>query len=295
MANKHFYSIVLLAFSCMTAFAQTVTQPKIMVIPYTKEGEDIRTVLEGDANKRIILTKIKEGFDSRGFTTVDFTAKLKAAVSDQVFNSEDKADIKTQLIEMSGADIYVEAEITCLQNPVSGQAKPESDVKIIITAYEISTGNSLSNKIGESGKFYTDDIGKLAMRAINSCIDDFLKIMQTKFTEIAENGKSVIVRIGFAENSLYNMESEVGSQSLQLSDEIEIWIGEKAFNNNYHIQGVSKNLMLFDDVKLPLTDPETGKNYTVNQLSLDGLKFFRELGLKISRSVKGNTLYITIQ
>ncbi|WP_288849641.1 DUF6175 family protein [uncultured Alistipes sp.] len=36
----------------------TTVQPKIMVIPYTKEGEDIRTVLEADVNKRIALTKI---------------------------------------------------------------------------------------------------------------------------------------------------------------------------------------------------------------------------------------------
>jgi hypothetical protein len=62
-----------------------VVQPKIMVIPYTKEGEDIRTLLENDENKRIALTKIKEGFDSRGFTTVDFTAKLKAAKENKIF------------------------------------------------------------------------------------------------------------------------------------------------------------------------------------------------------------------
>lgn len=62
------------------ATAATVTvQPKIMVVPFVKEGEDIRTVLESDADKRIILTKIKEAFDSRGFTTVDFLGKLKAA------------------------------------------------------------------------------------------------------------------------------------------------------------------------------------------------------------------------
>ena len=48
-------------------------QPKIMVIPYTKEGEDLRIVLENDENKRIAIAKIKEAFDSRGFTTVDFS------------------------------------------------------------------------------------------------------------------------------------------------------------------------------------------------------------------------------
>ena len=38
-------------------------KPKIMVIPYTHQGEDIRMVLESDVNKRIALTKIKEAFD----------------------------------------------------------------------------------------------------------------------------------------------------------------------------------------------------------------------------------------
>ena len=51
------YSLI---FCINTSFAQQVVQPKIMVIPYTKEGEDIRTVLEADENKRIILTKIKD-------------------------------------------------------------------------------------------------------------------------------------------------------------------------------------------------------------------------------------------
>lgn len=150
-------------------------QPKIMVIPYTKEGEDIRTVLEKDANKRIVLTKIKEAFDERGVSTIDFVAKLKAIESGEIFNMENKGDIKSQIIDMSGADIYVEAEIVCQQNRVNGQTNPESFVKIIITSYDAATGSSLSNKVGESGHFYTKDIAKLAMRAIASCADDFCR------------------------------------------------------------------------------------------------------------------------
>jgi hypothetical protein len=48
--------------SATNSGGQVVTvQPKIMVIPYTKEGEDLRTVLENDENKRIAIAKIKEG------------------------------------------------------------------------------------------------------------------------------------------------------------------------------------------------------------------------------------------
>ena len=165
--------------------AQVATvQPKIMVIPYVKQGEDLRTVLENDVNKRIALTKIKEAFDNRGFTTVDFTAKLKAANANAVMMEDSQSDLKTMLIQQSGADIYVEAEID-VQQSSSGNS-----VKMIVTGYECSTGNSLANKVGESGKFYTDDIGKLASKAIESCAEDFLNTMQNKFSDIVENGKS---------------------------------------------------------------------------------------------------------
>ena len=45
-------------------------QPKIMVIPYTTQGEDIRTILENDVNKRIALTKIKEAFDQSNYSAI---------------------------------------------------------------------------------------------------------------------------------------------------------------------------------------------------------------------------------
>lgn len=274
--------------------AQTVVQPKIMVIPYTKEGEDIRTVLEEDSNKRIALSKIKEAFDERGVSTIDFVARLKAANTANVMNMDNQADIKSAIIDMSGADIYVEAEIICQQAIVSGQSKPESRVKINVTAYDIATGTSLANKIGECGPFYTDDIAKLSMKAISSVADDFLRVMQTKFTDISEQGRSIMMIITFDEGSAYTMESEVGKQGLTLQDEIELWVDSSSYNNNYHLQGVTPLNMIFDDIKLPFVD-ETGATFTASKYSMNALKFFRSLGVSISRSLKGNTLYITIK
>ena len=191
MKNKIIIILILLIASIKSQYAlcQTQTnqvntvQPKIMVIPYTKEGEDIRTILEQDVSRRIAITKIKEGFDGRGFTTVDFTAKLKAAKDNNVFTTESQTDIKTQIIQMSGADVYVQAEVSSLKTETG------SSVTLVLTAYEASTGNSLSNKVGESGKFYTDDFGKLASKAVESCVADFLNVMQIKFTDIVNNGK----------------------------------------------------------------------------------------------------------
>lgn len=276
--------------SATNSGGQVVTvQPKIMVIPYTKEGEDLRTVLEEDPNKRIAITKIKEGFDSRGFTTVDFIAKLKAAKDNNIFTSDNQTDIKSQIIQMSGADVYVQAEVI-IDKGASGNS-----VKLILTAYEASTGNSLSNKVGESGRFYTEDFNKLASKAVESCVEDFLNVMQIKFTEIVNNGKSVIVDISFDAGSQYNMASEIGSDGLPLSDQIEMWMEKNAFKNNYHIQGTTNLKMILDDVKIPLKDQLTGNNYTPNKFALEMFKFFKGLGLQPAKDIKSSTIYITIK
>lgn len=283
-----FIMILSVLFAVQYVCAQNITQPKIMVIPFTTENEDIRTVLENDPNKRIILTKIKEAFDNRGVSTVDFLARLKAIESGNVLNSENQQDIKSLIIDMSGADIYVESEM------IYDTSSTGNEVKLILTAYDTSGGNSLSNKVGTSGKFYTNDVGALAMKAVNSIAEDFLNTMQMKFTYTAENGKSVMLQIGFDADSSLNMEYEIESENLMLQDVIELWMEEMAYQGDYHLQGVSPLKMIIDDIKLPLTD-DSGKNYTVSKFSLELLKKFRELGIPISRTVKNNTVYITIK
>jgi hypothetical protein len=291
--------LLLRAFLVNSAFCQdsatnsrgqiAIVQPKIMVIPYIKEGEDLRTVLENEENKRIAIAKIKEGFDNRGFTTVDFVAKLKAANDNNVFTSDNQTDIKSQIIQMSGADVYVQAEV------IVEKAQSGNSVKLILTAYEASTGNSMSNKVGESGKFYTEDFNKLASKAVLSCVEDFLNVMQNKFTDIVNNGKSVIIDISFSPESQYKMSSEIGSEALPLSDQIEIWMEKNAFKNNYHIQGTTDLKMILDDVKIPLKDQATGNNYNPNKFALELYKFLKGLGLQASKDVNGSTIYIIIK
>ncbi len=262
-------------------------QPKIMVVPFVKENEDLRTILEEDANKRIIITKIKEAFDSRGFTTVDFFGKLKSISSGDAMASDHQQDLKSMIITNSGADIYVDAEM------IVNMSGSGNSVKVIVTAYDASTGNSLSNKVGESGKFYTDDIGRLGSKAIESCAEDFLNVMQMKFNDIVENGRSINLLIGFDETSSVNMASEIGDDGLTLADHIELWLGDNAYQGNYHIQGTTATRMIVDDLRIPLKD-KNGSNYNINRFGLEFLKFARSIGLKISRDISNNSLTVTI-
>ena len=266
---------------------QTV-QPKIMVIPYVVEGEDLRTIMESDVNKRIAITKIKEAFDSKGFTTVDFAAKLKAAKDNNVFTSDNQTDVKDQIVQMSGADVYVQAEVNEVHS-TSGNS-----VSVVMSGYEASTGNSLANKVGESGKFYTDDFGKLASKAVESVSQEFLNTMQSKFTDIVANGKSINLDINFSQGSAKKMSTEIAPENLPLSDQIEMWMEKNAYKNNYHIQGTTDLRMIFDDVRIPLKDAN-GKNYNTNKFALEIFKFFKTLNMQVDKDIKGSTIYITIK
>ena len=285
---KNIIIALILSIVSVFSFGQTPTiQPKIMVVPFTKDGEDIRTVLDNDVNRRIAITKVKEGFDNKGYTTVDFVGKLKAARDNQIFTSDNQTDIKTKIIEMSGCDIYVIVEVDSKQD-ASG-----SSVNVILSSYEVSTGNSLSNKIGSSGKFYTDDIGKLTSKAVEKCIDDFTQTMMTKFMEIEQKGNSVLIDISFAEGSTYNMTTELGKDKLALSDILENWFSKNSVNGNYHIQGTTNLKMIFDDVKIPLQDVN-GNKYSSNKYALEISNFLKSIGLSPSKQIKGNSIFITI-
>ena len=263
-------------------------KPKIMVIPYTVEGEDIRTVLENDVNKRIALTKIKEAFDQRGYTTVDFFAKVKALSKATALGSTQQQDMKTMIVQQSGADVYVEAETNLLESP-TGNA-----MKVILSGYETSTANSLANAVCESGKFYTDDYGKLTARAVETGVDNFLNTMQDKLLDIADNGQSISVTIGVDGASSCSMAQEVGGDGLALSDALELWVEKNAYKGNYHIQGTTDKQMLFDDIRIPLKD-ENGRTYNINKFGLKLLTFFRDLGTKLERTTSNNMLVVTIK
>lgn len=278
------FLLFLISFSKI--FSQNTNLPKIMVIPFTKDGEDLRTVLDNDINTRITLAKVKEGFDSRGFTTVDFIGKLKSAKDNQVFTMDNQTDIKTKILELSGSDIYIVAE-TSTKSDASG-----SSATVIINGYETATGNSIANKVSNSGKFQTNDTEKLVSRAVEKSMEEFTTMVTDKFSQIAKNGRSVLIDFGFSENSGINMTTEIGTTGLALSDILEEWISKNSLNGSYHIQGTTNQKMIFDEVKIPLKD-KNSNNYTSTKYALDIFKYLKSMNLDVNKEIKGGTIYIT--
>lgn len=287
----NFFKTVAVAFmAAVVSFGADAAsvQPKIMVVPRTMKGEDVREKIESDPAIRIGLTKVREAFDQRGFTTVDFIAKVKAQSVANNMTEGAATDLKTEIINGSGADVYVDCEI------VYTESSAGNDVKVDMTAYEISTGNSLANAVAMTNKFYTNDVAKLTAKAVEMKADDFLNTMQNKFDDIIENGRSIAVHVVVDEGSEVSLEDPIGNDGSILSDLLDEWMENNAYKGNYHMQGSSDKKIIFDDVHIALRD-DNGNAMSTQKFARTFAKLFAKHGIKISRDVQNAVIYITIK
>lgn len=284
--------ILLIFFISVVTFGQEIrtVQPSIMIIPYTKQGEDIRTKIENDYNLRVAISTVKQGFDSRGYTTKDFETLLKALLRDEAVSSENQTDFKNRIFQNAGTDIIVELDTEFFQ---SGSG---NSFRIILQGNETDSGNSLSSKNCESGKFYTTDIAKLADKAIINCINPFLETMNEKFGEIVENGKSVKIEFGFSHDSSWSMSRNVPSKGDELKYVIEDWLNESAYKNYVIISTVTETQLKVEEYRYPLRDPNTNRNNTPRIIERKINTFLKSIGIpSFETNSNRSTIYVTIK
>ena len=299
--KKAILLLILLSHPALFIYAQENTagtvkhiQPKIMVIPRVSEGQDMKALYDSSMNTQIALAKINEAFEKRQANLVSFDQVLKQAKQNMMINksSGNQEDFKSTVLQMSGADIYVEAKLDIVRHT----ARRANSVTVILEGYQTGTGNLLGSKTGSSRINQTEDIGLLTMQAMDSITGVFLQLMQMKFDDIYENGQSVYVEFSLGPNSKFDFDSEVGGQGKILSEIIDEWFQKNAFKSTYNNQGVTANKMIISDVRIPLKSPSNPRaNYTGQNLYTDLLKYFRSVNVPVKREIgTNNKILITI-
>ena len=247
-------------------------QPKVIVIPYAKENEDIKTMLQDQLKgfyRRTAISVVNDAFNSRGFTTYGFEAELTKAINANLFNSSTKRSQKEIIAQNCTADIYVETDLEV----VSGGNGTE--VQLILRAYETATGRALSDKQSASGKFYTDDITKLTIKALEKVKEDFLNDIQTKFSDIVNNGRSIEIYFNLAKNSTMAYDKEVGTDGDLLSEAIMDWMTKNAYKNYAKKRNSTSFEVVYNEVRIPLKDQATGDNYDIEMFGRLIRKFLK--------------------
>lgn len=282
------YIFILQIVSIHSLIGQESLNPTVMVIPFAKEGQQLRTVYERDdmLNLRVAVTKAKEAFDQQGIQTIDFRAKIKQLNMDDNVMAGNQSSVKQRVIELSGADVYVEIEAAVMED-ADGSA-----VTVTATAFDAFSGQTLASDVATTKKYYTFNFERLSQKAINSFIKDFTKNIKGKFEDTINQGRVIVVNIGFDENAEIDLDEEMEDGSL-LSDTIEDWIANNAFNGLYHLQGVTSTKIIFDEVRIPVKE-SSGRNYRITKFAAKLRSFLKKQGLDVTRDVVGTKVYITI-
>jgi hypothetical protein len=252
----------------------TVLKPTIMVIPWVDNDQDIRSVLESDFNKRYAVSIMSKSFDDRGYTTKDFLEVLKICETSQMFNSNTQKSFKEVILEQSGADMVVSIDMQTI--PGDG-----NQVRVILTLLDKRTGAKLGSEQSDSKRLYTQDIGMLTKMAIDNAKDSFMSLIQTKFTEIVNNGIAIKVEFRISANSTISFDDETGGQGDLLSEVLMDWLKKNSFKSYAKKgEGSTSKFINYEDVRIPLKDQVTGNNYDIQEFGRSLRKYIYSLGLK---------------
>lgn len=264
--KKHL--LLLFIVSCVAGVAKTqntrgtenaVKQPNIIVVPFTKEGDDIRKIIEDNAMMSLALSKVKEAFNDRGFITRDFITLLRSLKTNDVLTHGSQSDAKSKIVQNSKADIEVSTKIF-----VMNHADGSSEVSLELQAAEVNTGASLSNVSYLSGKYITSDTIRLANRALSMIKDDFFDKLQNAFDQIVEDGREMAIQIVLGENCELDVYSIVGTNGNDLEMELSDWLDANAYKGVYSVNSSDKVLDI--SMQVPLYDQTTGQPYNISRV-----------------------------
>ena len=269
-------------------YEQGMVLPTIMVVPYKKDGETYSSVLANDFDRRIAVSKVQDGFESRNVTTVDVEAKLAAVKRNSQFGANDADSNDKQLLMNSGADVYV---VVDLKKDVTNEG---ARVSLIMKAYETATGNVLASKDAITRRYAKASTDELCSYAIQDNVPAFLDDICKNFSKQASTGKRVALQFAFDGASSMSMSDRVGPSNLPLSNQIHQWVRKNAHNGKFHLQGIVDASMLFDYVVIPPRS-EDGMVMDAVQYGFVIEAWLNDtLGVPCSSRFDGNTIYITI-
>ncbi|WP_020535623.1 DUF6175 family protein [Lewinella cohaerens] len=292
------YTLLLLFFYSCTQLVMAQTEPRldsmpgyqptIMVIPFAKQGEDWRQQLEQDKVMLTAVTAVREGFAAAGYSTVDLRARLRQLANDQTIEWGNLTSVKQEVIELSGADIYVEVE------PIINESYNGSTGGLIMTAYDAVSGVSLANHTSHSPSFYTKQYERLVQRAAEEGLPEFIPQITSSFHDMLMAGRVLALNITLSPSVSYDLDSPVTGSDLLLAEVIANWLGENTLRGQYHLQGMTATKMIVDQLRVPYLHPTNGQPYRAYRFAVKLRNFLRELGYDCERDVQGNKIFITL-
>ena len=268
--------------------ANIAAKPTIIVVPYKKEGESYKAILENDFDKRIAVSEVKKEFENLGIKTIDLQGRLDATnrgmqYDDNIGTAESN---DKQMLLSSGADVYV---IVDLKKDVSAEG---SRVALIMEARETASGTMWASENGWTKRYPTSATDQLCAFAVKDNLPPFLAQIEKNYA----NPINAVLRVAVDGTSAITLFDECDNGE-RIIDAIQDWLDRNAHQGDYHLQGEMAESAIFDYVIIPRQD-KNGYKMTTSKFARELRKHLISLGVQLDGAtgvrIEGNTIMLTI-
>ena len=268
--------------------ANIAAKPTIIVVPYKKDGESYKAILENDFDKRIAVSEVKKEFENLGIKTIDLQGRLDATnrgmqYDDNIGTAESN---DKQMLLSSGADVYV---IVDLKKDVSAEG---SRVALIMEARETASGTMWASENGWTKRYPTSATDQLCAFAVKDNLPPFLAQIEKNYA----NPINAVLRVAVDGTSAITLFDECDNGE-RIIDAIQDWLDRNAHQGDYHLQGEMAENAIFDYVIIPRQD-KNGYKMTTSKFARELRKHLISLGVQLDGAtgvrIEGNTIMLTI-
>lgn len=263
-------------FVCATLFAQA-KKPTIMVVPsdnwcvqngYVQKFDnmgtemtlpDYRAALQQNSDLLLAISKINEMMAEREFPLKNLESSLKTLMNqeaeDAMLTNKEGGGVAESPIDklkkVAKADIWMQLTYTV------NQVGPKRSLTFNLQGIDAYTNKQIAGASGTGDPSFAPEIAILIEEAILSHIDNFNAQLQAHFEDIFANGREIVVRIKTWDDAGFDLEEEFDGDELGMI--IEDWMSENTKYGRFNTTDATENMMLFEQVRIPLEMEEDGK------------------------------------
>lgn len=220
---------------------------------------DYRAALQNDSDLLLAISKINEMMADREFPVKNLESALKTlmnqAAEDAMLTSKSGSDVAEspidQLKKVAKADIWMQLTYTM------NQVGPKKSLTFNLQGLDAYTDKQIAGASGTGSPTFSTELAILLEEAVLMHINPFNDQLQEHFENIQENGREIIVRVKVWDDAGYDLEEEFDGD--ELGQIIEDWMADNAVNGVFNTVDATENMMLFEQVRIPLQMEEDGK------------------------------------
>ena len=156
-----------------------------------------------------------------------------------------------ELKKVAKADIWMQLTYTI------NQTGPKKSLTFNLQGLDAYTDKQIAGASGTGSPTFSTELSILLEEAVLMHIDSFNAQLQSHFDDIFANGREIVVRIKVWDDAGYDLEEEFDGDELGLI--IEDWMADNTVNGRFNTTDATENMMLFEQVRIPLEMEDDGR------------------------------------